>query len=165
MQRYSAVNRLWLYRLWSQGLWFLGRWFKRHWFKRRWSSKKSASRFTKNQQALRTRSQLWESSRYRHNALHAMATSLHVGHALFSILVYKLQQFIYSLLCTLSYLSARQFLIQPKLPKTPLQRTRMAFVILTVIQPTRITQHPSPRYAKRSALDKQQPSVRFKAFA
>ena len=123
MQRYSAVNRLWLYRLWSQGLWFLGRWFKRHWFKRRWTSKKSASRFTKNQQALRTRSQLWKSSRYRHNALHGMATPLHAGRALFSVLVYKLQQFIYSLLCNLSYLSARQFLIQPTLTKTPLQRT------------------------------------------
>ena len=100
MQRYSAGNRFWSQGLWSQGLWFQGLWSHGLWSHGLWSSKRFASRSTKNQQALRTRSQLGESSSYTHDAFDTTATSLN---ELFIILKHKIQQFICFFSCRLTY--------------------------------------------------------------
>mgnify|MGYP001185197375 CR=1 FL=1 len=148
MQRYSAGNRFWSRGLWSHGLWSHGLWSHGLWSHWLWSSKRFASRSTKNQQALRTRSQLRESSSYTHHAFDAIATLLN---ELFIILKHKIQQFIYVFSCNFPYLS-RLSVFNPA-PTLEAGAAAHPYGVCHIHRYTAGTHHPSPRCAERSALD------------
>ena len=161
MQRYSVINRFWLYRLWLHGRGLQGRGLQGRGLQGRGYFKRFTSRSAKNQQALQTCSERKVTVR---DSLDGDSRSVRAMTALFRTTAFKLPAFIAIFTFKFAPFPAHQFLTQHKLQTLALRRSRIAFAILTERQQAPITQHPSPRCRAHFVLGKLQPCVRVKAF-